>query len=734
MKRTLGLAFSVSFLLSACLPPTPNYIQLADQEEPIHLVIDTDMGMDDVIAILYLLQHPGVEVEAITISGTGLADCAGGVLHAAHLITLADNRKIPIACGRERPLQGDRVFPGAFRSGANSFYGMEFDVIDVPQKYESSFDLLSATLASSSEGMHILTLGPQTNLGEALERDPDLSDQIQGVTIMGGALDAPGNVGPGSQAEWNLYIDPYADAIVFDSDIPITLIPLDATNDVPITPQHKVAFEQNMNTAAVKYIAELFEANPEFAGGGFFFWDPLAAMSLLEDCIGAYGLTEIELEREGRDAGTIHRSTSGSEVLVGLSADAECFGIHLIGTLSNVSHEAIALKAAQVEAIQGNILWQFDMESEETGIFFYSPPSILGNRIYFTGWDGAYYALDRHSGEETWSLAFERYATSYVPIEDSVGYIATTANRLHAVELATGDEKWSYAPDAGIGAPVVKGDLIYVWVGNGELHALDKTSGLKLWEYKTQTEFDADLQYDPGIEFAEGNVYFAGLSRRLAALNAETGEVNWVADTNERLLLDPSIVQNNVCVINPDGQLIAFDLETGKEEWRLDYDLHESGRLIVDEKAGVVMVVASANTLVAVDAQNGKEKWQFTADASIQLHFDNNGLLIDGLLFVRSSDWQRGGGTLYALNTETGEVVWEVPSPSASIGGLAYGEGLLAYGTGDGTVHVVDAANGREIWHFTTSGPAFTTPAIRDNVIYFMSFTGPMYALSRPEQ
>src|SRR6188474_693963 len=88
------------------------------------IIIDTDMAADDWRAILYLLQRIDVEVRAITVTGTGEAHCKPGVQNALNLLALADNPDIPVACGRETPLQGDHAFPDALRASDDRMAGL----------------------------------------------------------------------------------------------------------------------------------------------------------------------------------------------------------------------------------------------------------------------------------------------------------------------------------------------------------------------------------------------------------------------------------------------------------------------------------------------------------------------------------------------------------------------------------------------------------------------------------
>ncbi len=98
----------ISLLITSCsiVEPTPTPIP-----DPIPVIIDTDMALDDWLAILYLLNHPEVIVKAITVTGAGEAHCGPGVSNALKLISLTENNNIPVACGRETPLAGEHTLP-----------------------------------------------------------------------------------------------------------------------------------------------------------------------------------------------------------------------------------------------------------------------------------------------------------------------------------------------------------------------------------------------------------------------------------------------------------------------------------------------------------------------------------------------------------------------------------------------------------------------------------------------
>src|SRR5512144_2201583 len=111
--------------LAACsTPAAPRPTATPFSGTPRPVIVDTDMAPDDWMAILYLLQRQDISVQAITVAGTGEAHCGPGVRNALGLAALAGQPNIPVACGRETPLQGSHAFPDDWRAGADAVLGL----------------------------------------------------------------------------------------------------------------------------------------------------------------------------------------------------------------------------------------------------------------------------------------------------------------------------------------------------------------------------------------------------------------------------------------------------------------------------------------------------------------------------------------------------------------------------------------------------------------------------------
>ena len=271
---------------------------------PTPLVVDTDGGSDDAMALLYLLEDPSVEVEAITVSGTGLVHCPTGAMNVAGLVALAaPARAIPIACGPAQPVDGDRSFPADWRTQADERYGGVLPRGEAPAATTDAVGLLIGILHDAPRPVTVLTLGPLTNLALALEDDPSIGREIDHVVVMGGAFSVAGNVHLNAHpsAARNMYVDPVAAERVLESEVPVTFVPLDT--QVPVDAYVVRAIARNALTASGHAVADLLMSSPFFVSGEVFFWDPLAAAAAVQPSLFTTRAALVSVVTDGAGAG-----------------------------------------------------------------------------------------------------------------------------------------------------------------------------------------------------------------------------------------------------------------------------------------------------------------------------------------------------------------------------------------------------------------------------------------------
>ncbi len=232
------------------------------------------------------------------------------------------------------------AFPDAWRTRADEGNGLRLDQPGFVPETEDAGDLLirlAADEAAAGRRLTILTLGPLTTLATAVASDPALPGRVKVVSMLG-AVDMPGNVQPfaGSAeptAEWNAHADPTAVAQVMAAGFDLTLVPLDATSDVPLTRDLYRRLEADHAAGPADLVYELWARNP-FMLDGFFLWDPLAA-AVVRDA-GVVTTREAHLrvvEGAGLDGGQLVEDPAGSRVTIATSADQARFEALLLAAL-----------------------------------------------------------------------------------------------------------------------------------------------------------------------------------------------------------------------------------------------------------------------------------------------------------------------------------------------------------------------------------------------------------------
>lgn len=203
---------------------------------PIYL--DCDTGIDDALALAYLLASPSASVKGIgTVSGN--VSAAVGARNTLDLLELAGFAEVPVACGAHDPLAGSFGGGAPWVHGANGVGEVVLPPAAASLVAESAAEMLVRLAREYPEELRVVAIGPLTNLAEALRLEPLLPSLVESVTVMGGAALAPGNITP--VAEANIWNDPEAAALVLAADWDVTLVPLDVTMASVLEEPHRQA-------------------------------------------------------------------------------------------------------------------------------------------------------------------------------------------------------------------------------------------------------------------------------------------------------------------------------------------------------------------------------------------------------------------------------------------------------------------------------------------------------------
>lgn len=300
------------------------------------IIVDYSPTVSDVGALLYLLSHPGVEVLAITLPVTGEAGCELGLEVTLGILAMFEREDVPVACDPEFP-------PDAVEWPAEFLVGHEALATGLPDAITASdvrpaYQLIAEVASEFERPVTLYAVAPLTNVARALDDFPGLSDELERIVVMGGAVDVGGNVGP-ANAEWNFWIDVPAAARVLGSGAQITLVSLDATNDVPVPSSWLDDLQESEQSEPVEYLSRLMEIFPNVTSGFFYLWDELAAsVAAGEGLITSEERTISVVDEPGADYGRTVPDPSGSPIVVSSGVpDPERFYEHFLLTLSRTS-------------------------------------------------------------------------------------------------------------------------------------------------------------------------------------------------------------------------------------------------------------------------------------------------------------------------------------------------------------------------------------------------------------
>ena len=343
LRPGLVLGLAIAIVLSSCVSsvedttilgseasPTSTAVAV-DASGPTLVIVDYSPTVSDVGGLMYLLAHPDVEVIGISLPVTGEAGCDLGFEVTFGILSMFAQEEIPVACDPEIPGHA-RSWPPEFLEGHENL-SSGLPVSTVTASDEPAPDMIARTAMEAGRPVVIYAVAPLTNVARAFDAHPDLADVVERIVIMGGAVNVPGNV-EGANAEWNLWVDVPAAVAVISSGVPVTLVPLDATNFVPIPVSYQRALSEAEQTDAIVYLDRMVGLFPAVTSGFYFMWDELAASVAAGETYTTSKQMSIVVVDRGSDAGNT-AAGEGSLVTVAINVeDRDGFYTHFLGTLA----------------------------------------------------------------------------------------------------------------------------------------------------------------------------------------------------------------------------------------------------------------------------------------------------------------------------------------------------------------------------------------------------------------
>jgi purine nucleosidase len=292
VKRVALLALAV--FSAAIISPAHGQSQTATKK----IIIDTDPGTDDALAILLAVNSPELDIRAITIvAGNVTADL--GLENALKVMSLAGRCDIPVAKGAAHPLF-QKLNTEEFWNGKNGLGGAELPRSNCAASSQFGPDVIIEMAHRYPHEITLVPIGPLTNIALAISKDPSIISLVQEVVLMGGSITG-GNVNAAS--EFNIHSDPEAASIVFNAGWPITMVGLDVTEHTLITNADVARLERNARQQAsfAATVARFQIGTYQGTGfGGGAVHDALAVGAVIDRSLLKTQDMRVDIETDGR--------------------------------------------------------------------------------------------------------------------------------------------------------------------------------------------------------------------------------------------------------------------------------------------------------------------------------------------------------------------------------------------------------------------------------------------------
>jgi purine nucleosidase len=260
----------------------------------LRAIVDVDTGVDDALALALAVRHPQLQVEMVT-TVAGNVSLELTTRNTLKVLDWLGATDVPVAAGADRPLSGP-LREASHWHGPDGLGGARLP--ESPRRAANNgVALLTGRILAEPGELTLICTAPLTNLAQAARHNPQIVTAVREVVLMGGVLRPPGNVTP--VAEFNIYADPRAAAIVFAQDWPLTMVGLDVTNQVLLTRAERDALSDRASPEAVlvrEVTRHLFEAR---GMDSMALHDPLAVGVALQPDLVAISRRDVGVETEG---------------------------------------------------------------------------------------------------------------------------------------------------------------------------------------------------------------------------------------------------------------------------------------------------------------------------------------------------------------------------------------------------------------------------------------------------
>jgi inosine-uridine nucleoside N-ribohydrolase len=266
-------------------------------QSPRRVIIDTDPGVDDAMAIMLALNSPELKVEALTVV-PGNVEAKQGLENALKLVSLANRCDVIVAGGAQHPLN-QKLITAQFWHGPNGLAGVELPAPKCKADPRFGPDLIIEMVHKYPHELTLIPVGPLTNIALAVSKDPSIASLVKDIVIMGGSISG-GNVD--GAAEANIYNDPEAAQIVFNAGWMVTMIGSDVGERTLMTRKYlnELQASHGPESDFIAKLADFYVTRSEKSGyPGAAMYDPLAVGTVIDPTLVTLKDMHVDVETKG---------------------------------------------------------------------------------------------------------------------------------------------------------------------------------------------------------------------------------------------------------------------------------------------------------------------------------------------------------------------------------------------------------------------------------------------------
>ncbi|UZJ77637.1 nucleoside hydrolase [Fictibacillus sp. KU28468] len=306
------------------------------------VILDVDTGIDDALAIAYAIHSPELNVLGIT-TGFGNVSAEEATRNTLQVLQLLERADIPVFQGAERPFRRESTRHRAYEvHGEDGLGNIQLPLPEPFSPGQHASDFIISMVKKHPNEITLITVGTQTNLALAVEKDPSITGLVNEVVIMGGAVTVPGNVTPAAEA--NFYADAEGADFVLNSGLPITLVGLDVTMKTLLLRETLAEWRGcGLKTAEIfadmcSFYMDFYERkNPGL--GGCALHDPLAVGVAVDPTFISTKPMNVRVSTEQEKLGQSRGVETDKGISVGIEVDAERFRTHFLNRILPASRK-----------------------------------------------------------------------------------------------------------------------------------------------------------------------------------------------------------------------------------------------------------------------------------------------------------------------------------------------------------------------------------------------------------